>query len=282
MKNPDHLHFGTAGVPIRLSGKDRTTEHGIRDVHKLGLDAMELEFVHSVNISKEKAPTIQSVAEKEGVLLTCHGQYFINLNAHEPAKMHASINRILSAARIASLCGAWSMTFHAAYYLGDTSAITSNVVKTNMKNILKTLRDEGHTIWIRPETTGKGSQWGTLPEIIKLSQDIEGVMPCVDFSHLHARSGGKENTLAEFRAQLTLLEKGLGKMGLTNMHIHTSGINYTDKGERNHLLLDESDMNYKDLTKVWKEFNIKGAVISESPIMEKDALILKMAYERAS
>ncbi len=64
------------------------------------------------------------------------------------------------------------------------------------------------------------------------------------------------------------------------MHIHISGIHYTDKGERHHLPLKESDFNYKDLCKAFKEFKIKGVVISESPIIEADAILMKKTYKK--
>ena len=51
-----------------------------------------------------------------------------------------------------------------------------------------------------------------------------------------------------------------------------------EKGEKKHLLLEESDMNYKDLLKAFKKFDVKGVVVCESPIMEKDAVILKEFY----
>ena len=285
MFKPDRLYFGTAGIPIRLEGKERTTEKGFVELKRLGLEAMELEFVHSVNISKEKAPLIKEAAQRNGIVLTCHGPYFINLNALEKPKVYASINRIISSARTAALCGAYSNCFHLGFYVGQSPETTYANVKENLKAALATLKEggivAGEDIWVRPETTGKPSAWGDLKETIRLSQEVEGVLPCIDFAHLHARSGGKENTLEEFRAQLALVEKGLGKLGLNNMHIHVSGINYSEKGERNHLLLDESDLNYKDLVKVWKEFKIKGIVICESPIMEKDALILQKVYGKA-
>ena len=74
------------------------------------------------------------------------------------------------------------------------------------------------------------------------------------------------------------IEKGLGKEGLNNMHIQICGINYGPKGEKNHINLNESDFNWKELLKVWKEFKIKGVVIDESPNVEGDALLLKKTY----
>ncbi|MBI2136514.1 TIM barrel protein [Candidatus Woesearchaeota archaeon] len=273
------LNFGTAGIPI--STEDRSTENGIRRIKELGLGSMELEFVRVVNISKEKAPIINKIREENDIVLTCHGQYFINLNAVENEKIAASKQRILNAARIANLCGAFSMTFHAAYYLNMEKASVYKTVKDNLKEIIEILKQENNKIWIRPETTGKETQFGNMQEILQLSQELDQIMPCIDFSHLHARYNGKFNTYEEFSQILQQVEKALGKEGLHNMHIHTAGIAYTAKGEKNHLNLKDSDLNYKELCKAWKDFGIKGAVTCESPNIEEDALLLKKTYENS-
>lgn len=276
IKDPEKLRFGTAGIP--MSTEAPNTESGVKQVRKLGLDAMELEFVHSVNLNPDTAAKVYEAKTKNDVTLTCHGSYYINLNAQEAQKIGASRSRVLQAANMARQAGAWSMTFHAAFYLGMEKEQVMRQVVSQFKKIIEELENNGNKIWIRPETTGKPTQWGDIDETIKLAQEVEQVLPCVDFAHLHARTNGKYNTTAEWQQVLGKIEKGLGKEGLNNMHIHMSGINYGEKGEKNHLFLDESDFKYKDLVKVWKEFKIKGAVISESPNPQTDALILQKEY----
>jgi deoxyribonuclease-4 len=278
MKSPSSLLFGTAGIPI--STVDRDTLNGIARVKELGLGCMELEFVRNINITKEKAPFVKKAAEQNKVLLTCHAPYFINLNAIEPEKKHASFFRIEKSAEILNECGGWSVCFHPGFYLNMEKESVLQTIKSSIKDIRKKLDEKGYDVWLRPETTGKETQFGNVDELLKISQEIEGVMPVFDFSHVHARSNGLYNTEKEFREILGKVETYLGKDGLNHMHIHLSGINYSQKGERNHLILEESDMNYKDLLKVWKEFKIKGAVISESPNIEKDALLMQKYYDK--
>ena len=271
------LNFGTAGIPN--STNPRNTIEGIKRVKELNLDNLELEFVHSINITKEKAPEVKELSKQNNIVLTCHAPYYINLNSKEKAKFYASINRIVKSAEIANLCGAYSLCFHPGFYMKDDSKLVYENIKNGIKEVFNKLNPENE-IWIRPETTGKPTQFGDLKEILKLSQEFERLMPCIDFSHIHARSNGKYNTLQEFREILTSVEDILGKRGLENMHIHLSGINFGEKGERNHLNLKECKLNYTDLIKVWKEFKIKGVVISESPNIEEDAMLLKEIYQR--
>nr|MCK4929458.1 TIM barrel protein [Nanoarchaeota archaeon] len=274
----NQLLFGPAGVPV--SSPSTNTLGAIPYVKKLGLGCMELEFVRGVKIGSETAQAIRKKAQEQGIVLTAHGPYYINLNSLEKAKTEASIKRILDTARIASIAGGYSITFHAAYYMAMPKEKVYEVVKNHLNNITRTLSKEGVKLWIRPETTGKASQFGDIDELIKLSTELDQVMPCVDFAHLHARSNGKINTYKEFCEILSKIEKGLGRKGLNNMHIHMSGIEYGEKGERNHLVLKESDMNYKDLMKALKHYKCKGVIISESPNLEADAILMKKAYER--
>ncbi len=194
-------------------------------------------------------------------------------------KREASKKRIIDAAKRAYACGAFSVCFHAGFYQGRTPAEIYEIIKAELKDIVERLQQQSIDIWIRPETTGKATQFGTLEEIITLSNELEQIMPCIDFSHMHARSAGKLNSYEEFYNVLEILEKELGKKALKEMHVHVSGIEYSAKGERYHLNLKDSDFKYKELLKALKEFNCKGVVISESPNIEEDALLMKKCFE---
>ncbi len=274
--SPEKLLFGTAGIPRSSSG--RSSVAGIGRVRELGLDCMELEFVQGVRMRENGAKKVLEASEKEGVALSVHAPYYINLNSPEEEKLKASMERIYQSARIGSLCGVRSVVLHAAFYQKSSKESTYSKVAKALRELTEQLRNEGIPAVLRPETMGKRSQFGTLEEVLALSAEIEGVMPCLDFSHLHAR-GGKENTYPEFKAILARVEEELGKEGLSNMHMHVSGIDYGKNGEKKHLVLKESDFNYTELLKALKEFRVKGLVICESPNLEDDALLLKKSYE---
>jgi deoxyribonuclease-4 len=272
------LLFGTGGVPF--SAESRSTEAGIERIAELGLGCMEVEFVQGVKMSPEVAVAVGELAARKKIVLTAHGPYAINLNAVEPQKVHMSKERILQTARIAALFGARSITFHAAFYLKDTPVETYATVKKQLQQVVNILQKEGNKVTISPEVTGKPSQFGTLEELLQLSSEMEGVLPCIDFSHWHARTG-KANSYREFLAILDRVERKLGRRGLDNMHIHLSGIAYGNKGEIKHLMLPDSDLRYAELLKALKERKAKGVVVCESaPYLEQDALLLQETYRR--
>jgi deoxyribonuclease-4 len=271
------LLFGTGGIPH--SSRTPSTIDGIRRIAELGLGGMEIEFVQGVKMGEAGARLVAETAAREGVKLSAHGPYFINLNAREPEKINASQERILQTARIAAICGAESIVFHAAYYLGDPPEKTYGAVKRYLAQVMNQLKRENNRVWVRLEVMGKPSEFGTIDEVLNLCTELDGVGICVDFAHWHARSGGF-NSYPEFASVLQKIKQRLGDEALYNMHIHVSGIAYGKKGEIKHLNLKESDLQYIELLKALKDYEAKGLVICESPNLEEDALLLQETYHK--
>ncbi|WP_406660116.1 TIM barrel protein [Methanolobus sp. ZRKC3] len=276
IKRPDRLLFGTAGTP--KSSTKRSSIGGIEKVRELGLDCMELEFVRGVKMGESTAMEVLKKSEDENVALSVHAPYYINLNSAEPEKIDASIERIYKAAKIGSLCGARNIVFHPAYYHKDSPESVFKKVVALLEDLSKRLEDENINVILRPETTGKPSQFGNLEETLKLGAEIENVLPCIDFSHLYARCCGEQNSYEDFASVLGKVEEELGRTALEDMHMHVSGIEYGPKGEKNHLNLENSDLNYSSILQALKDFNVKGPLICESPDNEGDALLLKETF----
>lgn len=272
----DRLLFGTAGVPNCTVKKNSPVE-GVKKIHELGLDCMQLEFAHGVRMKDEVSSALRKVSYELDIPLTSHGPYYINLNAREQDKIDSSVERIIQTAKISDLCGAESMTFHAAFYMKDSPYDVFDLVEKSMNVIEERLSRLDIEIELRPELTGKTSQFGSLEELITLTKNVGSVKPCMDFSHLYARTG-KYNSYEEIKEVLDQLESELGKDALNSMHIHVSGISSNSKGDLKHLNLAKSDFNWKDMLRALKDKDCKGYVISNSPNLEDDAKMLKDYY----
>ncbi|MCL1918866.1 MAG: TIM barrel protein [Peptococcaceae bacterium] len=273
------LRFGTAGIP--LSTLKKTTEAGLARLDELGLRAMEIEFVRSVYLKDDKAALVKEQAQMKDIVLSCHAPYYINLNSAEPDKVAASRARIMAAARAAHFAGAATgVVFHPAFYQKRPREEVYAKVRDELVTLRQEMDEAGYgDVLLRPETTGKPSQFGDLAETARLAQDVPGVLPCVDFGHLHARGNGGYNTYDEFCEILNYLAEMLGDRWNQAVHCHVSGIDYGKSGEKKHLVFEESDLNYTDLVRAWHSFGVSGTVICESPNLETDALVLTQAYE---
>jgi len=265
------LRFGTSGVP--LSSKKSDTISGIKRVRELGLEHMEMGWVHGVRIKEKTAKEIKKVAEGENVTLTVHAPYYINLNAVEPNKRAASRKRIVDSCVMGQICGAESVCFHAAFYLRKNPEKVFDQVLEEMKKIEEELVIKGvDKVWMAPELTGKATQFGDMDELIALSQSLNQTRLCVDFAHYFARYIGSRNSYDEFTSLIKMIKNQLDAKYIQDLHIHFSGIEYGEKGERRHLDLIDSEFNWKALLKALKDEEVGGYMVCEGPNLEKDAL----------
>ncbi len=272
--------FGTAGAPH--SAKKKGAPEAAREIARLGLDCMEIEFVHGVRMKDEKAEALGEAAREAGVVLTCHAPYYINLCSKEEEKEQASIQRILDSARKTHIFFGKSVTFHPAFYQGRDPEEIYAWVARSLKAIREELVAEGVAVDLAPELTGKATQFGSLEELIRLCQEVEGIRMCVDFSHMAARSVGEINDYDGFVKGIEAIREGLGDVALEDLRMHASGIEWTGKGERKHHPFEESDFAWKDLVKALVDCKVSGTLICESPSLEVDALKMKSLYNELS
>ncbi len=307
------LRFGTGGYP--LTTKEQEASGAIRRIRELGLEHMEFEFVHQVFIKQEQTQDIVKTAVKEDVSLSIHGSYYVNLATEDKKKWHGSISRIVSAAIRGAQMNAKSVTYHSGFLQGRDIQSVYPLVKEGTMKVLEELRSKSLNIRVSPELTGKPSQFGDLKDLIRLVKDLRDdgytekeIGFCFDFAHKYARSNGGFNSYDEFMGMLDEIVEGLGEDELRNMHIHISGIDYSEKGEKNHLIflktledykshgieidgikeyfkkLSEkrflnNDFKWQELLKALKKSKVGGYVVCESPILELDALLMKKYYE---
>ncbi|MFH1257398.1 MAG: TIM barrel protein [Candidatus Micrarchaeota archaeon] len=270
--------FGTAGIPLRCEGG---TLEGMQCVSDLKLKAMELEFVHSVNLKEEGAKKVADTAGKLGLVLSVHAPYYINLLSEEKHKRDASRMRIAESCRIGGIASASRIVFHPAFYGKMEKGKALEEMKVQISMILDELEERkvGDVV-LAPEVMGKVSQFGTIGENFSLSAEfgIGSVNPCIDFGHLHARTNGGLKKKSDFAAILDEVG-GYGKKYLQTLHIHFEGINYTEKGERNHLPISSNSPDFSLLAEALVEKGCSGTIICESPELENDALKMKEIYE---
>ena len=83
------------------------------------------------------------------------------------------------------------------------------------------------------------------------------------------------NTYAEWMEALKAYANALGTESLQRLHIHMSGIEYTPKGEKEHLPIEDSDLNLDAILQALLELECQGRILCESPILEEDAQRIK-------
>jgi deoxyribonuclease-4 len=277
------FRFGTVGSPKSTPKKPGGSFGAVYRCNELGLNALELGWVQSVRVSEETCLAIRQAGIEQDVHLSVHAPYFINLNADDE-EWPKSRQRLMNAAHYGNLAGATDIIFHPGSYFEQPAEVVLPKAIERLQGCLEELQQVGNPVILRPEMMGKPAMLGSFADTIQMSVELRSgdayqVLPCMDFAHLHARPGdGTVNSYAEWASLLETYGKALGEEQLKHMHIHLSGIEYGARGEKEHLPVLDSDMNWEALFKALHDFGCSGRILCESPELEDDALILKHKY----
>src|SRR5512143_3209172 len=211
---PSSFRFGTVGSPLGTPKKPGGSLGAIHFSKSIGLGALELGWVQSVRVTEATCQLIRSAAGEQDVAVSVHAPYFINLNA-SGEEWPKSRKRLMDAAHYGNLAGATDIVFHPGSYFANDRKEVLKVAIPRLKGCVEDLRKAGNSVVLRPETMGKSAMLGSLDDTLEMATEIEGVLPCLDFAHLHARPGdGTMNTYDEWNAVLKRYSKALGKRAL--------------------------------------------------------------------
>lgn len=272
--------FGPAGVPPAFRLMKAATEDVPRLLREEGLDAFEYEAVRwgrKPQIRKEEAGKLALEAERNDVWLSMHGSYFINFCGKESI-VEASKQRLIACATAAEWMKAHVVVFHPGVYGRMPREEALKMCSAAMRDVVEKLDGLGvKNVKLGPETMGRMHQLGTLDEVIELCKTIGRTQLVIDWSHLHARGLGRLRRIDDVRKVVEDVENRLGIEAAKTMHCHFTKIEFTDKGERRHHTLDELRYgpDFRLLAKVIVEFDLKPTIISESPVLDVDALRMR-------
>ncbi len=276
MPKKPKVRFGSAGIPHQCEGG---TLEAIECSRGLGLGAMELEFVRGIYLNEKSLRELRQEAEKFDVRLSAHAPYWVNCCSTEKKKQETTLRNLFLSAQACSWAGARVAVFHPGYYQEKSSKECFKLTKDLFQK-LKSQMDKHKikNVKLGAETVGKKSQYGSLDECIKLHNSVKEIMLVIDFAHLLARGDWSCKNEDDYSKLLAYIEDKIPGY-MNDFHAHFSCINYSEKGERNHLPLEgKNPPPYKPLMKVLAENGYGGTVISESPKLETDAFRMQKEY----
>ena len=276
--------FGPAGVPPIFRLMKITVSDVPRLLREEGLDAFEYEAVRwgkKPQIGKDEAEKLGTQAKQQDVWLSLHGSYFLNFSGAKTI-VEDSKQRLIACATAAKWMGAHTVVFHPGVYGKRPPEVALKMCSDALQEVVQSIRDFGIVnVRLGPETMGRMYQLGSLDEAISLCEKVEQTQLVVDWSHLHARGLGRLRTIDDYRKIVERIENRLGTEAIKNLHCHFSKIEYSDKGERRHHTLEEPRYgpDFRLLAKVIIEFNMNPIVISESPVIDLDAIRMRDIFK---
>ena len=278
------IRFGPSGnSDIFYNDGNKTSFEAPKWLKEHGLNAYEYSFGRMFNMSHEKAKILGLEAEKNGVMVSVHAPYYINLANPSDEVFEKNIGYLLTSLSYLVDFKGNHCVFHPGSCGKETRDVAANRMFSRMDKLLERVYLSGYgDLYICPEKMGKSQQLGSVKEIVELCKFDKCLVPTLDFGHINAVTNGSIKTADDYRKILDYVYNELGEFKTKNLHIHFSKIEYTSKGEVKHLTLDDKiyGPEFEPLAKVIKEMGLEPVIICESKgMMMEDALTMKKIYD---
>ncbi|AEG61614.1 Xylose isomerase domain-containing protein TIM barrel [Desulforamulus ruminis DSM 2154] len=278
--------FGSAGAPDSFYSQGYKSSLDMPAwLAARGLNAYEYQCSRGVRIREEMARELGERARQQGIRLSIHAPYYINLSTEDSEKRLKTKGYLLDSLRAAQWMGATTVVFHPGGGPGENRRQTFKRAKDCLKEILEEVAEAGLShIFLAPETMGKVNQMGSLEEVLELCRLAPQVVPCIDFGHINAVTQGGLKEKRDFARVLDQVAEVLGHSALKHLHAHFSPIEFTRAGEKKHWTLKESHLygpDFAPLAQLIFERKLEPIVICESQgTQAEDALVFKSLYEK--
>jgi deoxyribonuclease-4 len=323
------IRFGPGGIP--LSCKGRTQRDGIEDVHTLGLNAMEIQFVRVnlferyvadeeigrrprevanefvVDVIRGRKPLsvfgndtrlekgdiirtlncgvgrdsadyteIGEIADDLDVQISLHAPYYMDLLGSDEIA-NRSLENIRYGGLVAREIGADILVTHVGFYHNNSPGDALEKVVAKLKDLRGWFDRMGIKTKIGLEASGKRVVFGGLDELLAVCKRVPGVVPVLSFPHIHAREGGALKRKEDFREVFDKVKEALK---LPTFYTHFSGVEHEGGNELRYTPIKKGDMRFEPLAEYLADENPDIAIISDSPLLEHDAMYMKVILER--
>lgn len=277
------IKFGVAGNSKSFydEGYTQTLEAG-KWCKDRGIDVFEYSFGRGITLNEKTAVAIGNRFKEEGVELTVHAPYYINLANPDPEMIQKSYGYILSSLKKVKDFGGNRVVVHPATQGKMVREDAVKLMLENAKGLVDVLDREGYLDGYKVcfETMGKMAQLGTPDEIIAVCNLDDRFYPCVDFGHINAREQGILKNATNYNTLIQKMEDFLPKHKVFDMHVHFSKIEFGAKGEIRHLTFadDKYGPDFEPLMQIFHDKGMSPYVISESDGTQAEDTITMKKY----
>jgi deoxyribonuclease-4 len=209
------------------------------------------------------------------VELSMHTPYYMDLTSGNELTQK-SIDSIRWAGLLTSQMDGGTVISHIGLYgdLGKKEA--TKTITENITGVMGFWHDHKIKARLGFETSGRQEVFGSLEEIMTICDDIEGVVPVLNFAHLHARQNG---TLREPQDFAELFDR-IGPYMDGHYYTHFSGVEHEGGNEKRVTPIKKGDLRFEPLAEYLTENTPNCTIISSSPLLEHDAMYMKVIFER--
>ena len=291
------LKLGPAGVP--LSCKGRTIVEGMDDITVLGLDAMEVQTVRTIQPQHfDQYWQAGILSWKSDFEMNMHGPYYAELLGKKRER-NRTLSKMETSLQAGKIINARHLTFHVGPYGEYEPGTKANEQVANvMSGIVERVREvwgvEGEEEdyaafpWVHEsepslvgiETSGRQELWGTVEEVLEVCNHVEGTVPVLNMGHIHARGHGRLRTSEDYAE---LFDQARETYGGSTFYCHFAGVEHRMGNALHYTQIKKSDLKFEPFAEYLAEEGdwMDITIISDSPLLEHDAMYMLQHYDKA-
>ncbi len=291
------LKLGPAGVP--LSCKGRTIVEGMDDITVLGLDAMEVQTVRTIQPQHfDQYWQAGILSWKSDFEMNMHGPYYAELLGNKRER-NRTLSKMETSLQAGKIVNARHLTFHVGPYGEyDPGTAANEQVANVMSGIVERVREvwgveeeeedyaafpwvhESEPSLVGIETSGRQELWGTVEEVLEVCNHVEGTVPVLNMGHIHARGHGRLRTSEDYAE---LFDQARETYGGSTFYCHFAGVEHRMGNALHYTQIKKSDLKFEPFAEYLAEEGdwMDITIISDSPLLEHDAMYMLQHYDKA-
>jgi len=219
----------------------------------------------------------KQLARALDVDLTLHAPYYVDFFGSTDAR-EQSTRQIQWAGVLAHGLGARLAVTHLGFYGGGPRADSIQELTEIVSDLAAWLRTFSKgAVRLGIEPSGHPDVFGSREEVLDLVRHVKGTVPVLNVPHLAAR----ERTAFDTAETLAPVIREFVAATDGPLYGHFSGVELYGPGEFRLTPIKRGQVRFDPLAEFLAERDYDVSVISSSPLLEHDAMYMKLLYERA-
>lgn len=228
-----------------------------------------------ISKSYQELRGLREMADELDVELSIHTPYYMDL-VGDGELCFRSMDSIRWGGLMAKELGATIVVTHMGLYGEISQKTAQKKIKGRIGDLTKWYRKHGIKVPIGLELSGRQEIFGSLQEALKVCKEVDGAVPVINFAHYHARESGALREPKDFDDLLDEIWDYTGG----RFYAHFSGVEHEGGNERRFTSIKKGDLRFEPLAEALVERNQPITIISGSPLLEHDAMYMKVILER--
>jgi len=219
----------------------------------------------------------KALARALDVDLTLHAPYYVDFFGSAEARAR-SIRQIQWSVALAEGLGARMTVTHLGFYGGLDRPDSIQVLTGIARELAEWTKEfTKGAVRLAIEPSGHPDVFGSREEVLELAHRVRGIVPVLNLPHLAAR----DRVTFDEPEQLEPVIRQFVEASAGELYLNFSGVEFYGPGEFRLTPIKRGRVRFDPLAEVLADRDYDATVISSSPLLEHDAMYMKLLYERS-